>query len=308
MTDMNTAVEKMRSSAANLGLVSNEQQVAEDNLYSPDLPSLNLFYPEDKLPINIRQLKYRELIPLGVAQAAGSERFMAESIARTVTNYDGMELTFGDYQFLVYFHKLKMARPITMDWICAAEAHVKDVKEGNKEEESLKNTTTLRQTEIVENKLEADTLDNADMVALKELGFHIVAPTVQAIMTSIDDTASIDDKTEAEIATLRDQDLRRMEIVRKANRRKNEIEYMNKYATLLSSAHGKTLANRRKWLEDWFDKYDGDHFDVLQRMTRVEQLLQHGIKDTMKATCEACGQETEIPIPFLPTQFLPEMD
>jgi len=80
----------------------------ETNVETVDLPSGYAFYDVDG--IGVRNFKFREYALLATAQEAGSFRSLAEAVANTVIGMDAMKMTYGDFQYVMYLHRLRMKR------------------------------------------------------------------------------------------------------------------------------------------------------------------------------------------------------
>lgn len=95
-----------------------------------------------------------------------------------------------------------------------------------------------------------------------------------------------------------------------AERKLAALNQRNEYALHLSDRHGKTLAEKRAALSKWFDAYEGDeeHYQIMLRIKRFEELSKHGVNETITATCGVCGEEQKVPLRFSPTDFFPSVD
>ena len=302
---LNAAVDKMRSSAARLGLdVPAAKSYSESDNPNPstsangveilDAPSMYLFYSTDS--IGVRDLRFEEFIPLGAAQARLDARSIAEVGTATVTNYPGMELTFGDYQFLMWYHRTKLMKPHTVQWTCNHAKHVKGIETGEYAQDSQNNVSSIKRPKLKVQKLDVPTLkEDQDFKDLHALGFHVTAPTIESVITSIEERDDYLDDIDAEDP----------KAIEKASKERDALVHLNKYVVLLGTQHGDSLSKRRDWLLDWFQKYDGDHWSVMYKLSTMEKALNHGVESHIDATCEICGEAAEIEIPFLPASFLP---
>ena len=336
MTDIDAAESKMMDSARRSGLLENQpSQSSEDrrpdsgvNEHSSDWPSGGSFYDNEA---RMRSLRFRELILLGTASRSDSLMLFAEAITATVIGHDGMHITFGDYQFATYFHRLQISKPITVPWTC--EVCAEKTPE-----------TAERTTRIMKGDLKTIYLDpTVDLNPFD--GLYLAPPTVENVYHSLDDLKEMRDIQSAAVAAAdgslstseqtervaKDvhQRLARLFVEKKTvkkilqsihDRRRRHVEeqmddlrtersYEDKYVILLDGRkYGRALQDKRAAFNGWLEKTDIAPWTIMSELSKMEDRLAHGIVETVDVHCGVCGHDGNVAIPFAPTDFFPEVD
>lgn len=284
------------------------------NLEAIDLPSGYMFY--DAEAINIRKFKYREFELITAAQEASSFRSLAEAIVRTTLGINGMELTYGDFTALMYYHKLRVNRPYDIEWECDSDKHLDWVEKGykgtNKEElitpESLNRRSTIRRSKIKMINPDGDRLVKLFTRGRgSELfdGLELYPPRLADV---IDAEEAIEELNRRALTTGDEEeiDYQQLEV------ETAKLKYRNDLASLLHPTHGKTLAERRDYWMKWLEANEADDNEngidtgfVLAHMTEFREACHHTVEETATVKCEVCATEKELPILFSPTEFFP---
>lgn len=269
------------------------------NVMAFDLPSCEVFYNNTNA-ISARDIAFRELALLGAASETGSFRSLAEALSNTILNFNGMEMTYGDMQFIMYYHRIKLNRPIELQWTCNHEDHVALVLDEDSEvtKDSFDQYKMVNKSDIETVKINMDKINEvlSSERALKIEGENlkplflspISVQSVVEISEEAEDLAGRDDLSDREIGTQLAQ-----------------LNFTNKYASLLCDRHGKTIFQKRQALNEWFDQ---EGLNIQTAMAQLEKFYiaqNHGVKETVHCKCEVCGHETDVNIRFEPTDFFP---
>ena len=332
MTTPAEAEAAMMESAKKAGLLGNEDAGSSQNLgvnlHTLDWPSGGAFYGNEA---RMRSLRFRELILLGTASLSDSLMLFAEAITTTVIGHKGMDITFGDYQFAVYFHRLQISKPITVRWSCEKCA------EGALE-------IAAQSTRIMKGDLKTIRLDpTVNLNPFEDL--FLAPPTVGNVYQHLDDQQELRDIQESAVAIadgsvnvpemaetmtkdVRDRLLRLfidpesvdkvLQDVREGRRRRvveqlddihRERAYTDKYVLLMDGRkYGRPLQDKRSAFNGWLEGASEDPWNVMSTLSDIEGQLSHGIAETVQVHCGVCGCERGVDIPFTPTDFLPEVD
>lgn len=268
---------------------------ASENTEPQDYPSKFLFYPGVSSITN-RDLKWREFIALGAAQQANSFRSVIEAVGATVLNYDFHKMTYPDLQYLMYVLRAKQKKPFTVNWDCTREAHMEAIEAGKLDPFSIHQETKVKQSDFDMFYPEEDKL----ATLLDSNGF--LFPGLKVQPANVRDTLDGADYEEVLAAQVQANP-------NSANAYRLSFEQqLNAMAALVHDdmVQHKTLRDKRKFLENWMDDHpEFDFPDVFEKMERFRIASAHGIKEFVKVHCGACGEEHNLSIRFVPTDFFP---
>lgn len=286
------------------------KEVAVNNsIETVDLPSQFIFYNFDQL--NFRKFQFREFAQLAAAQRSNSFQSLAEAVAQTILNYDGRLLTADDFQYVMYLHRLTMSEPWSVEWYCDAPKHLEWVEKGKPvfdpndpdkeiERQPCSQDTLRRHNEIKQTALVVKHPDQAALEKLLSKDGQLFDGVFVYPVTLLDQIALENEKDE-----IIDAGVKQDRPLAETEKLLSELEFTNTYASLLSPfKHGVSLAERRKFFEDWLAQ-QSDHYAVLKRFDEFLAASDHSVKETVKLTCGECGTEKEIDISFSVAQFFP---
>lgn len=284
----------------------------QQNVQGLDLPSKCFFYGKVK-SISVRDILYRELMLISTHQQSQSFRSLAEAISNTVLNYSGMRLSFGDWQYILYHHRMLLERKWELRWDCQDENHIAATQQLDNPmpTSSLQNVVTVKNTTFEYVHPDFDKvrslrsergellLDGEPVVNNQGVRLFVGPFTVSDMADMIDDDASVVEGSR--MAGMFDADALAM------------LRSQNALASYISKTPDNetpTLAGKRAFLTTWFDNAPANHkfqSSVMQAIFQFGEACKHGVNEFAKVKCEACGCETVRKIVVNPADFFPEI-
>lgn len=271
------------------------------------LPSQYMFYPVDE--IYTRNFKLREYTLLSVAQSNNDFSSLAEAISRTVKNFDGKLLTYGDFQYIMYMHRHNMKVKFYTEFVCEGEEHNKWVEEGKGPNPKAPDEEIPFTAESLEQKVQVKKTDYEylypDVDTLEQLvdAEGNLFPGLRAYPTTLRDSIAFETEKDDIINNNIDKEMNFNQI----NNQVAELTFMNDYASILDISHGTTLEERRKFFEDFCEKSDLDTFEIIEKLEKFRVASDHGVKETVSGKCGVCGHEQRVEVRFSPTDFFPNV-
>lgn len=282
----------------------------DKNTQALDLPSDYMFY-EGLDAIYVRDILFREMMMISVHSQTKSFRSLAEAISATVVNADGMKITLGDWNFIMYHHRQMQNKPWLVTWTCSDKNHLAQVNDENNPltAESLTNTVSASNSkfEIIKpqkEKLATIINEKGELlvdgkVALNNLGHPLILSPI-----SVSTMCEITDEEEAQKNT-------KLAVFDHVQRAK--LRSLNTLAAYIDVVPGKTnptLKDKRFYLDEWFNKSIPNHTfhsNVIKQISLFGEASVHGVNEFVTVKCEVCGCETKVKILVDPTDFFPDL-
>lgn len=298
--------------ATTTSVTDTKKVTIDTRLDAVDLPSGAIFYASDD--VSFRPFKFREYASLSAAQASNSFRSLAEAICATILNFDGMDLTFGDFQFIMYRHRTQMNRPFEIEWDCEGEEHNTWAAQGWRPTEDLPRFPNGQQPIDPKRIRQIKTLTSSQL--------QITKPDDKALAEIVDDKCMISEGLYLFPTTVRDsiqfgED--RESLIEDAAERgltvaalkalMAKVEFASTYAMILNpDKHGATIEERKVFLDEWFEALPPEqHFAVLEKLDKFSAASEHSVSEKINTKCEVCGHRQSISIAFNPTDFFPDV-
>lgn len=277
-----------------------------------DMPSRGLFYEEDG--IAFRPFMFREYAMLSAAQSSDSFKSLAEAICLTVINYKGMNLTFPDFRYIMYRHRIQMNRPFEIEWECDNPEHIawneqgwmpvepdEDYPDGQKplDPNRFRQSRRLTKSDI---RVTYPDEERLKQYLNEEL---MISEGLYLFPTRVADSIQIEEDRNSifKQAARGDWDPDDVQAMIE------ELEFNSSYAMILNpNVHGETLEERRNFIQKWFEELDPEyHAGVIQKLDQFLIDSEHDVTETINVKCGVCGHEQAISIAFNPTDFFPEV-
>lgn len=261
----------------------------DSNMESIGLPSGFRYYSFKVL--YIRKLTVSDLLKIYDARTRKNFRHFVEAISNTLHNASAFDLTFEDFWYVLYWHRLNSYRksPFVLEWQCTNEAHLEEIVQGKKKPDSIFQSEILNKSKLAVKDLDVESIRGIEEDLFAE--YHVKLTPI--LMHSYVEAMEEDEK-EAD-----------NEAKRKAGEdvpeRNPSIGHLNRYASQISTEHGETLEERRLFLEHVPDP------ELLVDMERYIEALEYGVIETFKVKCKECGAEVEVANSIDALTFLPQL-
>lgn len=293
---------------------SKQSPSAKDSRYIqlPALPSDFHFYPFDSL--SIRRFNILDLKKLYYAHSTNDFRALVEVINNTIDR-NAFDLTHGDFWYLMYWQRIHSysKNPMRIESECRSKKHEKMIKEAKSKKErnrlkkGRKNVLYLKDSNVkfikLENKDELNTF-----VTEAEYNSEYRTAFYPARMVDVVDSLEMmekfteDERDEAKVVS--DPELASLRISRKAAEFSGE-DWWNNYASNIHPKHGKTLEERRSYMEQLAEQDIGQ--DFISDAETFLRLSRHGVIESVYVNCEVCGESMEEPISIDSLSFFPDI-
>lgn len=299
-----------------LNLMPNYAMSAESTLADSDSRYIELPTPPSRCHfydwkrMSIRKLTVAEVRKAFQAAQTESFRHFTQILAATLDR-PYLTLTIFDFWWCMYYHQQNSypKAPATVSYTCQSQKHHDLVKLGKATRESLQQKAQVRRQEFEEitisdeNELRAGEL----MEKVRDsIGVILYPPTVMDAIEMTEDKDLMEERTMLDHLTMAAKnnptDVQAAMELQKARAEYQDFLWINEMASWLHPCHGNSIAERREFLES--GEVDISIFDYIDEF---QKLVQHGIIETIKTTCQVCAGENVIPVTLSPAHFLPEL-
>lgn len=243
--------------------------------------------------MHVRRFGVEDTLKIYDARAEESLRMLAEAVGATLDNFSVWDLTVGDFWFLMYWHRIHSypKSPFIVNWTCGHTDHLTSINQGKLGVETLNQEMVLRNSDL-------------QVVELKE---EVVRTKLKAIADEYGVTADVMRMGDyVRIIEMEEEDelhLRKTaEETGKAVPKYRKSDYlMARHASNLGRVHGASIEDRVQALKNLNDTSMWKHLDELVL------LADHGVVETYKVGCKACGHKAEVEVALDAMTFLPEL-
>jgi len=287
------------------GNVSSNSPATSNSRYvtilAETLPSLGSFY--DLETFSIRKFDLLDIKKIHRANATRNLRTLIEVINASVEGADVFTFTPGDFWMLMYWHRINsfMESPLDVTWDCDHPDHLKKIKDGTLPKESVHNSYRVQGTDI-QNHYLANHEEIAAMIH-KSVADYKFALTSPRIADQMEGTEMLERITDIENTMLQEMNAEQAKtgkiditptmvakLADKTAEYKDE-EWYNNLASMIDRGPGVTLEAKRAFLDGLAAEGHGNALTLMFR--EFEDLIDHGVTETVKVKCAGCGACTE---------------
>jgi regulator of RNase E activity RraB len=234
----------------------------------------------------VRKLVVADLLKIYDARVRKNFRHFVEAISNTLHNVSAFDLTFEDFWYVLYWHRLNSYRksPFVLEWQCTETKHLDAIIAGEKKPESVFQSEILNKSKLTVNDLKVDQVLPLEEEFFSEYGIRLTPIYMHSYIEAMEEDEKEEESVKADNPA-----------------RDASISHLNRYASQISPIHGETIADRRRFLEDYPDP------EVLQSMEQYIDALEYGVVETFKVKCKECGAEVEVANSIDALTFLPQL-
>lgn len=279
------------------------------------LPSQFHFYEWKEL--QVRQFNIQDLLSIYEARVKGKFRLLVDVISSTLLNQSAYDLTFEDFWYLLYWHRLNSYRKskLQLEWTCSDPQHLDWIENGRDgqpvEASTLENMDIVSKSNLEVVDADTDTIDRERRGIQTEYG---LATTPIMISQYVD---FLEEQEERERAFNKQQTLteqreqaidngEQVEPEAAFQARLNHIYLMPESDVMLSRyamivACGNTLKQRRDFLRTLEDP------ELFMDLESFLATLDYGVTEKFQVTCKECGASREVTNSIDALTFLPHI-
>ena len=262
------------------------------------LPSNCVFYPFKTLsskPIGLNQQR-----KLSRGLSTGSMRTVVEAI-NTCIDRDIYQLTIGDFWFIMFWLRINSFKKSTwkIPFKCEGVQHNQDVLENKLDASTLDNVVEVTNTLIKEQQIKFTDVELAEYIATLE-----VSNSVRLYVATVQDLVEGEELI-SRIEAAQDDVLEADPVARKVESDADlydEDDMLLKYASILSREHGVTLKERIQFLLD-ADLSGDASYELDQYIAKID----HGVEEKVEVICSGCRTSRTVSLSLDVFTFLPSL-
>ncbi len=297
------------------------------------------FVPYIWKDIQVRRFNIEEVRAVVRARTSGNLRHLIRAVDTTLSR-PVTELTIGDFWYLMYWHRLNSYKksPFVIEWLCRDHDHVQWVKDGQRplrdgetaqigedgveqttvpiEAKSLRNLLTVNRSNLTTQEINNARYAELRTQLLTEYGVHIRPQSLVDFISAQDEDEALESQRKDNVKQRQDAanvaaESGDVDAVLHVNRELEQVEQDNmvedearsfsyRYAALLGSEHGETLAERVSWL-------DKQSPDLLVDLEEALEVTDHGVTESWTVKCMECGASATVNQSLDALTFLPSL-
>lgn len=327
LTFDNAPPQKVGNATHKLPLVTTTARVITASHEDVWLPSGFVNY--EWKDIQVRRFNVEEVRAVVRARTSGNLRHLIRAVDGTLSR-PVTDLTIGDFWYLMYWHRLNSYKksPFIIEWLCSDHQHVQWVKDGVRpaadeageatpiEAKSLRNLLTVNKSNLATQQIDQAKFAELQARLLTEYGVSVCPQSLVDFVSATDEDEALETARIGSAKSLQDASKTAADAgnVDETLRISNELDrvaqdsmvddeersFSYRYAALLSTTHGVTLADRVRWL-------DQQSPDLLVDLEEVLETSDHGVTESWTVNCMECSASATVNQSLDALTFLPSL-
>lgn len=228
--------------------------------------------------IHIKKFSIQDLLLIYESEQNDSTEEVVRAISNTLHGVNAMELTEGDFWFLMMWQRLNSYKrtPFVVKWYCKNHDHIHKVASDELTQETLYNEDLIQRNKLEEIILDQEAIKKVYDYFITEYGIKLQIPKMRSIIER-----ELEEDNSSEVESI------------------DKLKLLNKLAVYISDEHAISLQEKRDFLLSVKD------VDFICDLELVKNSFSHGVSESYSVSCKECGASQETKVSLDARRFLP---